>query len=199
MTLLLEDFETPAPQQPVGDPETLTRADAETEKVAAYELGYQAGWDDAVQTATQDQTRIGAEFARNLQELSFTFHEARAYCIQALEPLLSELIGKLLPQLVNESLGLKIIEELRPMIEDSADISIELVTAPQNLPALQTQLAKSQFRTVQLVAEPSLAEGQVYLRIGKSERLIDLNGAFESISTALNALYSLNERALKHA
>ncbi len=199
MPLSLDDFgvrETPvpAPQAPVQPP-----AAVESERVAAYEQGYKAGWDDAARAEAENQSRIGAEFARNLQEMSFTFHEARAHVIQAMEPLLLELVGKLLPELVAETLGARILEELRPLVEDRADGPIQVVIAPANRAALERQLEGAGAGAFRLVEEPSLAEGQAYLRVGSAERQVDIAGALERISTAIRSLYDLNERTLKHA
>ena len=199
MGLLLEDFDIAHPPTSPANSDMISRSMAETEKVATYEQGYQAGWDDATLAEAEDQSRIAADFARNLQDLSFTFHEARAHVIQTMEPLLNALVGKLLPDLVSETMGLRIIEELRPLIEDAADAPIELVVATASIPALEKQLANSQIGAIQLRQEPSLAEGQAFLRVGKSERKIDLTAAFEAISMAIASLHSLNERTLKHA
>jgi flagellar assembly protein FliH len=196
--LALEDFAVKS--QPSETPaETIPRAMAEAEKVTSYEQGYQAGWDDATRAQTEDQTRIGAEFARNLQELSFTFHEARAHVMQAMEPLLTELVETVLPSLVSETLGQRILDELRPLIEDGADSPVELVVSPSSRSALQQQMDAAKTVAIRLTEEPSLAEGQVYLRIGKIERQIDMSGALANISDAIRALYSVNERTLKHA
>jgi hypothetical protein len=58
----------------------VTQVDAvEEAKVASFEQGYKAGWDDAVAAQSEDQTRIRADLARNLQSLSFTYQEARSH------------------------------------------------------------------------------------------------------------------------
>ncbi len=199
MPLLLEDFETVATIQPAVPADMVPKAAAEVEKGAAYEQGYQAGWDDAARAEAQDQERIGADFARNLQELSFTFHEARSHVIKSMEPLLAELIDKLLPELVGETMGLRLVEELRPLIEDGADRPIELVVSPLSRAALERQLSETGYTAVQLTEEPSLAEGQAYLRVGQHEKQIDLTGALERFSQSVRALYALNERTLIHA
>ena len=199
MTLALEDFKLAPPPPAQGPDEAIPRSQAEAEKVGVYEQGYQAGWDDAAQAEAQDQTRIGADFARNLQELSFTFHEARAHVISAMEPLINELVGKLLPDLVAETLGQQILQELQPLIEQGADSPIEIVVAPQSRAALESQLAENNAAAICLTEEPSLAEGQAFLRVGRMERQIDMTGALERISGAIRSLYALNERTLKHA
>lgn len=199
MAVALEDFEAAAQPSPAEPTDSIPRADVEAEKIAVYEQGYKAGWDDATRSEAQDQSRIGADFARSLQDLSFTFHEARAHVIQTMEPLLNELVGKFLPDLVNETLGLKILEELRPLIEDGTDSPIQLVVAPTSRTALQAQFDQSDISGIQLTEEPSLADGQAYLRFGKIERQIDMTGALDQISDAIRSLYALNERTLKHA
>lgn len=196
--LLFEDFTSPPRPGTQAEDEMLPRAQVEAEKVTAYENGYQAGWDDAAAAQAEDQTRIGAEFARNLQELSFTFHEARAHVIQAMEPLLSGLINTLLPRLVAESLGARIMEELQPYLEQAADSPVELMVAPASRAALEPHMKTVKSVAIRLVEEPTLAEGQAYLRIGKSELQIDLTGALDRISQAMDALYDMNERILKH-
>lgn len=173
-----------------GQPE-FARADV-------FEEGYRAGWDDAVRAQSDDQTRIGAEFERNLQELSFTFHEARAHVIQSMEPLLTQLVDTVFPALLAEALVATVREELQPLIADAADSPIELVVGPGGQSILETQVTQVANAAIRVVEEPSLAEGQAYLRIGKTERQIDLSGALDRIRSAIEALYELNERTLKH-
>ncbi|WP_172297614.1 flagellar biosynthesis protein [Pseudoruegeria sp. HB172150] len=200
--LMLEDFDTepPAPPQAATSPavadQTLLGEDART---AAFEEGYQAGWDDAVSAHSQDRQRIGAEFARNLQELSFTFHEARAHVLHAMEPLLNELVNTVLPGIVAETFALTVQEELRPLIASSADVPIDLVVAPGARTALEGQIAENAAAAIRLVEEPTLVEGQAFLRIGKVERQVDLSGALTQIRAAAAALHELNERTLQHA
>ena len=198
MSLTLEDFAfAPEPSQKVP-PDTVSRAQLESEKSTAYENGYQAGFDDAAQAEAKNQERIRADLARNLQELSFTFHEARAHVTQAMEPLLVQLLETVLPQLARETLITKILEELQPMVDQSADSPVELMVCPADLVAMRTHSDQFDQANVKLVEEPTLAEGQVFLRIGKIEKQIDISGAIERISQAVQALYDLNERTLKH-
>lgn len=200
MRLNLEDFVTAsALHAATGASGSPASALTEADRMAAYEQGYQAGWDDAARAEAEDQSRIGTEFARNLQELSFTFHEARAHVIQTMEPLLTEIVGTLLPALVAESLGDTVLQELQPLIEACADTPIDLAVAPESRPALERRLPEPALATVRITEEPSLAAGQVYLRMGRTERKIDLSGAQDRIVQAIRALFAQNERILKHA
>ena len=102
--LRLEVFDTaPAPD---GSMQPLVEATAVAEaKVASFEQGYSAGWDDAVAAQQGDQTRIRADLARNLQSLSFTFQDARSHVLQAIRPLILEMVNRLLPEVARETLA----------------------------------------------------------------------------------------------
>lgn len=182
-----------APKIVEPDPALLEKA-----KLAGYEAGYQAGWDDATRQESEEQSRIGAEFARNLQDLGFTFHEARAHVMQALEPLLNGMVDKVLPKLVSDTLGQTIVEELLPLAAEAADEPIEVVVTPNSRPTLEDLLSNSASVPFRIVEEPTLAEGQVYLRSGKKERHIDMTQAVDRIGTTIKGLYELNEKAFQN-
>lgn len=170
----------------------------EQTRLAGYEAGYQAGWDDGTKSEAEEQERIGAEFARNLQDLGFTFHEARSHVMQALEPLLAGIVEKVLPKLVSDTIGQTIVEELLPLASVATDSPIEVVVSPSARPVLEPLLAASLSVPFSLVEEPTLAEGQVFLRSGENEKHLDLVGAIDRIATAINDLYELNERAFQN-
>lgn len=203
--LTLEDFSTPAlryeapsddvpsaPPSPAGPEET------EAARLEAYEAGYRAGWDDAARAEAEDQSRIGAEFARNLQDLGFTFHEARAHVMQALEPLLTGMVEKVLPRLVSETIGQTVVEDLMPLASAAAGQPVEVVVSPANRSVVEDMLMRADTVPFVLVEEPTLAEGQVYLRSGALEREIDFTDTVDRMAAAIGSLFQLNEKAFQH-
>lgn len=82
MVLRLEIFES---DEPGGPAETvvLDTSALEEARLASYDSGYAAGWEDATAAQSGDQSRIRAELARNLQALSFTYQEARSHVLRA--------------------------------------------------------------------------------------------------------------------
>lgn len=198
-----EDFSKPsaepkksAPKAPAEN--SVSTAEVETIRVQAYETGYKAGWDDAANAQSESQDRIGAEFARNLQDLGFTFHEARAHVMRAMEPLLNEIVSKVLPNLVSDTIGQTIIEELLPLAEMASDAPIDVVISPHSRSALDGLLEQTTSVPLQIIEEDSLAEGQVYLRMGAIEKQIDMTGAVDRIGEAIRSVYELNEKAMKN-
>lgn len=178
--------------------QTKNAEELEKTRLTGYEAGYQAGWDDCVAAEAAEQSRIGAEFARNLQDLGFTFHEARSHIMRGIEPLLSGMLDKVLPNLVSETIGQTILEELLPLASVAADAPIEVVVPPSARAAIEPILNTVTAIPFILIEEPTLADGQVFLRSGSTEKHLDLVGAIERIRAAISDLYDLNEKAFKH-
>jgi len=162
--------------------------DGDSVRVTFYEQGYKAGWDDAAAAAGEDQAKIGAELSHNLQDLGFTFHEARSHVIRSMEPLLLALVEKLLPELFAETFAQRILEEIMPLADKAADAPIQVVIAPSNRASLEPILAAATTCPLELVDEPSLGPGQVFLRSGQLEKQVDLESAISAISDAIAAI-----------
>ena len=186
MALRLEVFET---EQSLGSGKTvvLDAMHLEETKLAAYDSGYAAGWEDAAAAQSSDQTRVQADLARNLQGLSFTFHEARQHVLRALQPLMSEMVGRLLPALARETLAQVVLEVLMPMAEKLADTPVTLVLNPAARPAVEALLEQATGLPLILTEEPSLSEGQIYLKFGDTETQINLDRATAEITAAVPA------------
>jgi hypothetical protein len=192
-TLNLEVFDTPEPagQTPVVVLESIAFEEA---KLAAYDSGYRAGWDDAVAAQSSDQAQIGAELARNLKSLGFTFADARQHVLDAMEPLLQDIVARLLPDISRASLAPTILHALRPLAERASDSPVEIVIHPSARMAVDAVLAQSNGPPAVVVEEPSLGEGQAFLRLGQRETRIDLDSAIAEISTALTNFFQHPER-----
>lgn len=193
MALRLEVFES---EQKAAYPDTvvLDTTLLEEAKLTAYDSGYSAGWEDAAAAQSGDQTRIRADLARNLQGLGFTYQEARSHILRALEPLLEDIIGQLLPALARESLGSIVLETLMPLAEKLADVPVTLVLNPAVRPAVETLVETATGLPLQIEEEPSLSEGQVYLRFAAQETLIDLDRATAEITAAVRGFFDLPQK-----
>lgn len=192
MVLRLEVFESEAPAN-AGQSETvvLDTVALEDAKLASFESGYSAGWEDAAAAQADDQTRVSADLARSLQSLSFTYHEARSHVLKSVEPLLRQVVGQLLPAIAREALGAKVIEVLVPLAEELAGAPITLVLNPAARGAIEDQLARTSGLPLILQDEPTLGEGQVYLKLGDVEREVNLDRAVTEISAAVRGFFEL--------
>lgn len=189
--ITLEDFSTPV-ASPQAAPEAAAAPQAsegqiEDLRLQSYEEGYTAGWDDATKSEADNQTRISADFSQNLQELAFTYHEARTSVMAAVEPLLREMVDKVFPQMSQASLGQHVLHEIRRLANDAVSQPIEIVTAPENVAALEALLADNCALPHAVHEEPSLGAGQVYLRFADREDKIDLDGMIQGLQDAFSA------------
>jgi flagellar assembly protein FliH len=192
MVLRLEVFESDAPVS-TGQSETvvLDTGALEDAKLASFESGYSAGWEDAAAAQSDDQTRVSADLARSLQSLSFTYHEARNHVLKAIEPLLRQMVGQLLPAIAKDALAAKVLEVLMPLAEDLVAAPITLMLNPASRSAIEDLVTKASGLPLVLVEEPTLGEGQVYLKLGDVEREVNLDRAVVEISAAVRGFFEL--------
>ena len=165
----------------------------EEAKLAAYETGYKAGWEDAASAQSEDQGRIRADLARNLQQLSFTFQEARAHVLKAVEPLLEEMVNRLLPETARETLAPLVLEQVMPMAEELTDQPVTLVLNPAVRVAVEGLLMQATGLPLTITEEPTLPEGQVYIRLGASEAKVDLTRVTTDIAAPVRGFFSLSD------
>lgn len=181
---------------------TMTRADyeiqLEAQKLEGYEAGYQSGWTDATRALTEENGRLQAEFARNLEDLGFTYQEARSHVLSTLEPLLNQMLQVVLPAALDQALGPIVSEAMMPLAAELADTPIEVLVAPDSRPTLEAFLQGAGAVPFEIVEKDTLPEGQIYLRTGDRECSVDLSGAVARISDAVNALYHVTEKAFDH-
>ncbi len=189
--LRLEVFDTA--HAPDGSLQPLVEATAvEEAKVASFEQGYSAGWDDAVAAQQGDQTRIRSDLARNLQSLAFTFQDARSHVLQAIRPLILEMINRLLPEVAREALAPTVLEAVMPMADDLADAPLTLILNPAVRGQVEDLVTQATGLPMMIEEEPSLPEGQVYIRFGASETKVDLDQVTTDIGIAVRAFFNLN-------
>ncbi|MCE8539845.1 ABC transporter ATP-binding protein [Ruegeria pomeroyi] len=182
---LLEDFEIN-----LMDPSRLRRMDEDTLeefRLAAFEQGYSAGWDDAVSARSEEQGQLNATLARNLEDLSFTYHEALSQMTQSLEPMFESLIGTVLPETLERSYTHHIVEQLKSMAREQVSQPALLIVPAGVSSALKPLLSEELSFPVQLVEESSLPAGQACLRIGTAERDINCSALLNSIGEAMDS------------
>ena len=169
----------------------LDRLALEDEKLASYDSGYRAGWDDANAAQTEDQTRMRAELARNLQTLSFSYHEARSHILKAIEPLMLQVVGRLLPEIARETLAPFVLETLMPLAEGLGDAPVTLVLNPVSRAAVEALLEQATGLPITIQEEPTLGEGQVFIKLGLAEAQVDLDQATADIAAAVRGFFEL--------
>ncbi|HGG64730.1 MAG TPA: flagellar biosynthesis protein [Rhodobacteraceae bacterium] len=187
----LEEFSTTIP---ANDPNPVPETSFEEHRLEAYEQGYKAGWDDAAAAQAEEQSRISADFARNLQGLSFTYHEARSHILNSLKPLFTEMVSKVLPKLAQETLPQTIVDEILSVTSTRTEAEIEIVISPANRTALEQLLEGQTTLEISIIEEPTMAEGLAYLRFSDSEKQIDLTSVLTGLTQLVEGFFTQQEK-----
>lgn len=182
---LLEDFsnrpQTGETARWVGEDEW------EDHRLAAFEQGYSAGWDDAVRVQAEDQSRVSEALMRGLEDISFSYHEALAQMLASLEPLFRSLVDAVLPEAMARSFGHHIVAQLRQMAEQQASGPVVLVLPAGAGAAIRPMLERDFPMPVDLREDPALAPGRAFVRLGEAERELDCQRLIASLATAIEA------------
>ncbi len=172
----------------------MTDVSLEEQRLEAFEKGYQAGWDDAVKAQADDVKRVSTDLAQNLNDLSFTYQEAYSAILSSLTPLLTQMVETVLPKAAHQTLGARISEMLSEMAAEYGNQPVEIVSAPANVTAIEEMIEADLSLTVTVKEESSLAEGQVFIRVGETERAIDLSEVLAEIGKSVSGFIKENQK-----
>lgn len=177
----------------------LGQAELEECRLAAYEQGYTAGWDDAVAAQDSEIARLRADLGRNLEDMSFTYHEAHSHVLLTLEPLLNDMVTKVLPTIARQSLGPMVLEHLVPLGRELAEAPVCLVANPANRALLERLVIAEAPFPLTFSEEATLGDGQVHLKFGtEAETRIDLDGVIDAISSAVSGFFRIEKHEERH-
>ena len=184
-----------APPSPASD---LPDPAREAERLAAYESGYRSGWDDCLAAEAENTRRVGAELARNLSDLGFTYHEARAQLLADTEALLRAFFQTVWPGLAGMALSRRLADDVAELAGTALDMPVEIVVSPADAATVRGLLTGTATFPLTLVEEEALAEGQAHLRFGRSERVYDMRELADRLCEAIAARAAEPEELLRH-
>lgn len=197
---LLENFDGfPTPGQEGSGSAMLSETELENIRLAAFDNGYRAGWDDAASAHEAEQRHIASDLAQNLRDLSFTYNEAALHAVRALAPLMATIVGKVLPATARTSMApfLKDLIELRARTMVSGPLTI--VVSPEDKDRLTPLLDQDFGFPVTLETDPGFISGQADLRFGSEETALDLGRTADEITAAIAGLIDTMEEDAQHA
>ncbi|NSX54659.1 hypothetical protein [Parasulfitobacter algicola] len=194
MTILmdLEDFGVITSPHPT----TITEAALEEARVEAFENGYRAGWDDATKTAENEQRKISAEFAQSLQDLSFTYHEARSHIMGALQPVFHAMTAKVLPDIASQTLLPHIVDQILNAAQSPSETPMEIRTHPNNLMQLESLIPQDCTLPTRLTPDASLSNGQAFLTHNNTAQQIDMDHTITAIRQLVDNFFQLSQKEL---
>lgn len=184
--LKLPDFTAVA-----GDPASPSTFADEEARLAAYEEGYTAGWEDASSAQAEAQAEVATAVAQHLQTLSFGYQDARRHVLLSLQPLLLHATEVLLPEVAKQTLPTIVAEALLPLAQTLAEAPVRLRIAPSARPDVERHLSSLGGMAVVLVEDAGLSGGQVFIESGATETQIDLDAATAAVTQAVRDFLEL--------
>lgn len=178
----------------VDESELVDARNMESERLTAFERGYKAGWDDSVNALSAERKAISADFAANLADLAFTYHEARGHVLRQLESLVTDTFAKVLPDCAKVVLPRLVWDHVNRIAMEAAGAPITVLVAPGSRQVFESMLPIDPGFPVMVVEEPTLTEGQVFIRSQKGELAVDQCSAFAEISAAVHQFFEVHEQ-----
>ncbi|KIC38661.1 ABC transporter ATP-binding protein [Ruegeria sp. ANG-R] len=192
---LLEDFTAPANGVAVHllDEEAL-----EEQRLAAFEKGYGAGWEDAIQAQEQSGAQLGTELSATLSDLSFTYQEALTRMTLSLEPMFQSLIQVVLPETVERGFATRLTEQLCEMAQDQIGQPMQLTVPAGTTEQVEAVLPQDFSPRPRITEDPSLQPGQARLQVGTACSEVDCAALLSSIAAAFDAYLFEAKEALSN-
>lgn len=181
---LLEDFGVKTPVEPEI---SISEEVMEEAKLASFENGYSAGWDDAVDAKDKETTRISTMLAGSLEDLNFTYHEAQSQLIESLDPMFKVLTSVVLPDTMAATFGHHVVDHLSEMAKSQVNQPMEIVVGGGEANALRALIGDNFPVEVHVREDASFTEGQAQLRVGSAERELNSGALIDSIREAIEA------------
>lgn len=181
---LLEDFSV---HTSGGAVHLLDEEALEEQRLAAFEQGYGAGWEDALQTQEQGRNQLEADLTATLSDLSFTYQEALTRMTFSLEPMFQSLIETVLPETLERGFATRLTEQLSEMAREQVGQPMQLTVPVGASSQIEALLPQDPATAPQVIEDPALEPGQARLQVGTSRREVDCTALLASIAGAFDA------------
>ena len=152
-----------------------------------YEVGYKAGWDDAVSANLDSKSHLATALAQNLEQVEFTLVEAQASILKAVKPVFEEITATLLPGFSNEALRALIAEEMSALLKDHMPQEVSIVVSESDEAPVAALLNSTRsLSEISLTAKSTLSDGQAYITCSEIQKKIDVKQAITDIQSTIN-------------
>ncbi|MEO1650439.1 MAG: hypothetical protein AAFR60_05580 [Pseudomonadota bacterium] len=195
---LYDDFGGRKPRQPQGGGKRLSDTQIEDLKLAAFEQGFAAGWEDAVKAHAKGKSQSSEGVLEVLRDATFTMHEARRGLIEALSPLFAELSSALLPAMARGGLALHVSEQLKQMTAANLDGPITLEVSAEAADLVEDIVSQETDLNVAVTPVDAGSIMTARLRVGGAERDVDMSGLVKDIEEALTAAVHEMKQETRH-
>ncbi|MDA8746701.1 hypothetical protein N9M66_00645 [Litoreibacter sp.] len=155
----------------------------------SFDSGYRDGWNDAFAEARTQDKKARQDIAGALQELSFTYFEARQHIMGSFRPLLQAMMDGVLPHASKAAL-IPFVQQEMEALADMVEPPIKIACAPSNVPLLQEIVGKSASLPIDIEAEETLTSTQIQLRYTDGFSSLDTETTVKRIQAAIEQFFT---------
>lgn len=184
---LLQDFTSTQPQQ--DERRLVTESELEDLRLAAFEKGYGAGWDDALKTQNTKQMQLADGLEQALGDASFSFHEARAQLEKDLRPVFQCLLDRVLPDAIRITLAPRIADQITELSIGDTAANVVIFVAPENADGLGQVIENKLNMNVSIASDSSLGPAEAVLKLGPREVQLDPAEMLSDIKNGVDAFF----------
>lgn len=181
---LLEDF---CVEQPTQSDQADPASARDDELLDSFEQGYKAGWEDAIRAKAEEKAHVSAALAGNLQELTFTYHDAKTSVLADLGPVLNAVVRTLLPKVAYRSMGERLVEQLLLLAETNSTKDVRISVASTEVVAVSELLPENLAFPVLVTGDAALSPGQAHINFSGREQQIDLDELLAELEKSIEA------------
>lgn len=160
--------------------------------------GHRAGVDEGRAAALAQNHALKSDTAQALSDLVFSFREAQNHLLSRLAPLFRAISDQVVPEVLRQTLGLVLAEELQAAAEADCRAPLTLRVPPADLAPVAAVLEALPLGGLALRPDSRLSEGQILLDRGGTDTSFDFNRLSADIASALAALTDETVRSDLH-
>lgn len=182
LSQFLEDFGSRQSSERV---DTVQEHEGDPARLASYEEGFRAGWDEAEAAQKGNADRLVEEIHSNLRDLSFTYHEAHLRVHASVGATLEKVLAAALPVLVHDTIGERLKQLILDRVMSEGSQPVTISCSGEDGPVVESLLQEDFGFPVKQLINPGLSEGQVAVEIGDSEILHDAPALISDVQDLL--------------
>jgi flagellar assembly protein FliH len=152
---------------------------------AAYEEGHRDGWRACEGESRAAEIRMRESVGAHLQTIAFGYEEAHDHILRGLAPVLREIITKVLPEIAQETLLPKVLEQLMASARLGASRPVIIRVPPGHQEAADALLQSVSGLPFEVRACADLDSGRAVIGTETGEHEVDLTGAIAEIAAAV--------------
>lgn len=160
---------------------------------ATYQEGYEDGLRAGLAAAQADSTALHASLVQAISDVDFSYAEARAQLLTALQPLFATITEKLLPQCIGTGFPAHILDELNAAANSGASGPMRIHVHPDQQDAVR-KTAECLKTDISVGADPSLDLHAAWIQCGNAEAKLDLDRLLAQITQALEPMMLSQDR-----